>query len=102
MNTDFAIYSYGDKIAEVKDDKVYISRDMLKNQMYLYGVPIPGPLQESFNNKRRVTFDDPLFTRAFIQIYCPDYLQRQGCKFEMADKTNSFVDAMKLLKLGGQ
>jgi hypothetical protein len=104
MNTDFsiydfAIYSYGWKVAEVKDDKVYFFRDSLEEKMHVFGVPIPARLRENFNNQQFVNFDEPLFARAFIQIYFPYYLHRQGCTLETIEKTNSFVNSMNLLKL---
>ena len=91
MSVNFTVYKSECKMAEVKNGKVRFFNKILENRMNLLGVRIPASVQERFNKEPYITCGNPLFTKAFLEIYFPDYLKRQGCRLEVSDKTNRII-----------
>ncbi|HSX11293.1 MAG TPA: hypothetical protein VLF94_06245 [Chlamydiales bacterium] len=59
-------------VVEFKQDGQIIFNDRyLKAEMEEQGILIPPAMRAKFDNKKTVFLDDPLFPRAFVEVYCP-------------------------------
>lgn len=58
-------------VVEFKQGKAEFHDRFLEAEMTETGILIPPALKESFQNKEIVFLSDPLFEKAFIEIYYP-------------------------------
>lgn len=66
-------------LAEIQPQgKLVIYSDPLKNELMVSGIPVPQYLQEHYEGKRTIEWDDPNFKKAFIEIYVPNQLRESG------------------------
>ena len=54
-----------------RDGKVTFHDRFLKAEMEEQGISIPPSLRAQYNNQKVVYLNDPLFPKAFIEVYCP-------------------------------
>jgi len=58
-----------DPVVELDKEKTKIFSEMMEWDMKNNGIAIPEYLQEQFNDQFVVFFDDPLFPKAFKEVY---------------------------------
>ncbi|MBM3197732.1 MAG: hypothetical protein FJZ58_00560 [Chlamydiae bacterium] len=56
-------------IAEFIEDRVVIHRPLLQKEMEKIGIAVPSYKRESFAGKAIVKLDDPLFAKAFQEVF---------------------------------
>lgn len=56
-------------IAEISGNKIYFASAMMEEDMALNGIAIPEYLQGDYNDQFLVLLDDPLFPKAFKEVY---------------------------------
>lgn len=60
----------GDVLIEFIEGRVQFLNWFLERVMTKNGIFIPPYLQSEFGNKKVIFLDDPLFQKAFIEVYC--------------------------------
>jgi hypothetical protein len=58
-------------VVEYRGKETLFRDPFLMKQMRLQGVPIPLPLRSAYGGKARILLGDPLFQKAFREVYCP-------------------------------
>ncbi len=58
-------------VVEFKEDQIVFNDRFLKVEMEEQGILIPPALKDQFNGKEVVYIDDPLFRKAFVEVYYP-------------------------------
>src|SRR3989338_5804915 len=58
-------------IVSFSGDKVEIHHPILAKELQHLGIYIPPLFKEKFDGKTVIFPDDPLFQKAFIEVYCP-------------------------------
>jgi hypothetical protein len=61
-------------VVEFQNDKVIFHDRFLEKEMKLRGIAIPPALRDQYEQKAFVKLQDPLFQKAFQEIYYPIYL----------------------------
>lgn len=64
----------GFTVVEIQKNTVHIKDPFLEKQLKLKGIAIPEFLRPEYNGKPVITMDDPLFSKAFTEVYLPLYL----------------------------
>lgn len=65
-------------IAELRDRVVILHRRELEKALRLTGITIPADLRSQYNDKQIIYPEDPLFPRAFKEIFYPNCLRETG------------------------
>lgn len=58
-------------VVEFQEGKVEFHDRFLKAEMEEGGILIPPIMQPNFNGKETIYLDDPLFEKAFVEVYYP-------------------------------
>ena len=72
----------GKVILEFKDEAVTFYSPFLEAQFEERGILIPPLMQPEFQGKQEVLLGDPLFKKAFIEIYLPFYMAGANSPYE--------------------
>ena len=62
-------------LIEFKNGHPKFHHGLLEAILKDWGVSIPSNLQEHFEGKRTIFLDDPLFEKAFVEVYCLFHLR---------------------------
>lgn len=65
-------------LAEIFADKVIFHNQALEEALVLTGIVIPAPQRKEYEGKGNVFPNDPLFPKAFKEIYYPNCLKESG------------------------
>ena len=98
MNIDCTVYRFNRKMAEVEGGQVKFFNKFLRNLMGSPGIPITADLQKFYDNEQYISSENSLFTKAFVEIYYPDYLRRQNCRLEPRDRVNDLAQRNHFMK----
>lgn len=60
-------------LIEFLKEQVLFYNPILEKMLRIQGIAIPLQLQEKYQQKAFVKLGDPLFQKAFCEIYCPQY-----------------------------
>ena len=74
-------------LVEFHNDRAIFHDRFLERQMKLRGIAIPPHLREQYEQKTFVKLNDPLFQKAFKEIYYPTYLSSRS--YEWRENTNN-------------
>lgn len=58
-------------VVEFNDEKIQFNDRFLQAELTELGIDIPPAFRKSFNGKKKILIDDPLFQKAFIEVYYP-------------------------------
>jgi|SRR3989344_1098802 len=72
----------GETIIEFKDKTVTFHCHFLEKALREGGILIPPIMRREFGGKEVVFVDDPLFEKAFVEVYWPMYMATANCPFE--------------------
>ncbi len=61
--------STGFVVAEIQDGSIQIKDPFLAKELQLKGISIPIPLRSEFDGKSAIRMGDPLFVKAFREVY---------------------------------
>lgn len=68
-------------VAVIYEDRVEFREGLpLKESLQTSGILIPEAKQRDFQGRKIVLLNDPLFTKAFVEIYFPSCLRESGYK----------------------
>lgn len=69
-------------LVEIHQGQVRFYSEFLEKQMQLMGIEIPHGLQVQYAGKTHVLLGDPLFARAFREIYYIHYMDASQFRWE--------------------
>jgi len=61
-------------IVTFKDGKPHFQNRLLEEEMSVIGIQIPFLLAPEFDDRSVIYLHDPLFEKAFLEVYCPTFL----------------------------
>jgi hypothetical protein len=67
-------------VVKIEKNDVKIINNFLFKGLKVNGISIPGALRDSFEGKKVIYIEDPLFAKAFIEVYYPNCLKEAGFK----------------------
>ncbi len=68
----------GNVFADIHSDRIEIHPLFFRENLKLCGIVIPEGLKENFGQRRVVHYKDSDFSKAFLEIYFPRVLSKQG------------------------
>lgn len=72
----------GHVLIEFQDNAVQFHSPFLEKTLRNEGVLIPPAMRSEFDGKEVVFVEDPLFQKAFREIYWPFYMQQANSSYE--------------------
>lgn len=72
-------------IIEFKDNTVKFYSAFLEKILRQEGISIPPGMRSSFNGKEVIFIDDPLFEKAFIEVFWPFHMDSAYASYEWRD-----------------
>jgi hypothetical protein len=72
----------GDVVIEFKDNTAIFHSRFLEKALKEDGVLIPPAMRAEFGGKEVVFVDDPLFEKAFVEVYWPFYMKAANSSYE--------------------
>jgi len=69
-------------VAEFTSSKTVIHRPLLQKEMQKIGIAIPTYRQKSFEGKKIIKMDDPLFAKAFREIFFAHHMNTTLYRWE--------------------
>ena len=72
----------GKVILEFRDEAVIFHSPFLEAQFEERGIPIPLAMQALFEGKQEIFLGDPLFQKAFVEVYLPFYMAGANSSYE--------------------
>ncbi len=70
-------------LVEIQQERVHFYSDFLEKEMQVLGIEIPHGLQVQYGGKTHIMLGDPLFTKAFQEVYCVHYMDSTQFRWEM-------------------
>ena len=69
-------------VVEFKDEAVTFYSRFLEAQFEEQGILIPPAMQSQFEGKGEIFLEDPLFKKAFVEVYLPFYMAGANSPYE--------------------
>ena len=64
----------GQVVVTFKNGSAHFNNRFLEEEMKEIGIPIPFLSAPDFEDRQVIYLQDPLFEKAFIEVYCPSFL----------------------------